>query len=119
MAEIEAVTQTYEEVQAKNDELRQTISLKDDALARAKGDKLRADSLAAMLKQEHALLQTKVSATVFHGSSTDCPGMPRTATDMSLIATEYHRLPPLLGREARHFHGDPRPAACFHGEPGT
>jgi len=60
MAEIEAVTQTYEEVQAKNDELRQTISLKDEALARAKGDKLRADNLAGMLKQEHALLQTKV-----------------------------------------------------------
>jgi hypothetical protein len=45
-----------------------------------KGDKLRADNLAGMLKQEHALLQTKVSATIFHR-------LPRTATDMSLIAT--------------------------------
>jgi len=32
----------------KNDELRQTVSLKEEALTRAKGDKLRADSTASM-----------------------------------------------------------------------
>ena len=60
MSEIEEVSTTYEEVQTKNDELRQTLQLKEEALNRAKGDKLRADSTAAMLKQEHEKLTAKV-----------------------------------------------------------
>jgi len=53
------VSETYEEVQAKNDELRQTLALKEEALMRAKADKLRADHTSQMLKAEHAALAQK------------------------------------------------------------
>jgi len=67
--EIEAVSQVYEEVQSKNDELRQTISLKEEALTRAKAEKLRADSVVAMLKTEQAQLQEKAEKLGAHAES--------------------------------------------------
>jgi len=59
MSEIEELSQAYEEVQSKNDELRQTVSLKEEALARAKSDKLRSDHAATMFKAEHEKLHEK------------------------------------------------------------
>ena len=50
----------YEEMQGKNDELRQTVALKEEALHRAKSEKLRADSQATALKREHELMSEKV-----------------------------------------------------------
>ena len=47
-------------MQGKNDELRQTVALKEEALHRAKSEKLRADSQATALKREHELMSEKV-----------------------------------------------------------
>lgn len=60
MSEIEELSQAYEEVQAKDDELRNTVALKEEALTRAKADKLRADHTAAMLRGEHEKMGEKV-----------------------------------------------------------
>ena len=70
MSEIETVSQTYEEVQAKNDELRQTLSLKEEALTRAKSEKMRADHTAAMLRAENAQLAEHVDALSTQGEAT-------------------------------------------------
>ena len=68
-AEVEEVTQVYEEVQARSDELRQTLGLKEEALNRAKADKLRADHVGSILKAEHAALQDKVEKLAAQGES--------------------------------------------------
>lgn len=60
MAEIEELSSAYDEAQSKTDELRQTVALKEEALARAKGDKLRADHTSSMLRSEHDKMAEKV-----------------------------------------------------------
>ena len=65
MAEIEELSQAYEEAQTKTDELRATLALKEEALGNAKKERLRADQTATMLRSEHEKMTdkcTKLSA---------------------------------------------------------
>ena len=59
MEEIEALSQAYEEAQSKNDELRATLALKDEALTKVKSEKLRADHMVTVLKSEHGKLAVR------------------------------------------------------------
>lgn len=59
-AEVEEVTQTYEDVDRTNNELRKEVSSKDDAVTKAKADKMRADHMCATLKAEQAALQERL-----------------------------------------------------------
>lgn len=62
MDEIEAVSAAYEEAQSKADELRATLSLREDALNSAKTEKMRADQLAGLIRSENSSLKEKVEA---------------------------------------------------------
>lgn len=57
MEEIDTVTSTYEDVQCKNDELRQTIALKEETMARAKSGKVKSDQMVTLLRAQVAALR--------------------------------------------------------------
>ena len=78
MGEIEAISEAYEEVQTKADELRSTVALKEEALGRAKSDKLRADQAASMLRKEHETMQQKVATL---GKQSDAVSTLRSSFD--------------------------------------
>ena len=71
MGEIEEVTAAYEEAVARGDELRRTVAGKEEAVARLKQDKLRADHAVAMLRSEVQSLTEKAEQLAKHSEASD------------------------------------------------
>ena len=61
VAECDTLSQEYEAEQGRVAELRSTLNQKEEALQRAKSDKLRADSHAKMLQAEHGKMAEKLA----------------------------------------------------------